>query len=154
MTFNCTLHITGTLPSVSAKAFITSYRETSQGVHYQKYQSSLEEYFQNAMDRSIRQTNVNAKSKSFSMKIEANQIQFISDTQNSMRYEYGSGSTPPKRFVQPAVIDTANYISEIIISDAIDIYRRNAGFGVNLRQSHNLGQNLNSKYFNKYSSLL
>lgn len=154
MTFGCTLHVTGTLPSVSAKAFIASYNETSQAIHYQQYQSLLENYFQNAMDKNIRQMNVDAKAQSFSMKIEANQIQFISDTQSSIKYEYGSDQIPPKRFIQPAVIDTANQISNLIISDAISIYNRNVGFSVNINQGTTLGENFNSNYFNKYSSLL
>ena len=152
--FNCTLHVTGTLPNVSARAFLQSYNETAQAQHYQQYQSLLENYFQNAMDKNIRQMNVDAHAKSFSMKVESNQIQFISDSQSSIKYEYGSGSTPPKRFIQPAVIDTANKISNLIISDAISIYNRNVGVSVNLRQASSLGDDIASNYLNKYSSLL
>ena len=151
--FNCSVHISGTLPHVSAKAFIDSYRETSKAQHYQQYQSSLEQYFQNAMGKNIRQMNVDAESKSFTMKVEANQIQFISDNQNSMKYEYGNDNVPPKRFIQPAVVDTANEISHLMISDAISIYKRNTGIGVSLHKD-NFGNNISSNYLNKYSGLL
>lgn len=153
MTFGCTLQVTGTLPSVSARAFIASYNETSRAQHYQQYQSLLEQYFQNQIERNASQMNVNMRSKSFSMKVESNQIQFIADSKDSVKYEYGVGQTPPKRFVRPAVIDTANKISRLIISDAISLYRRNIGFGINLSQT-SFGDDLSSNYFNKYSSLL
>ena len=107
MTFGCTLQVTGTLPSVSARAFIASYNETSRAQHYQQYQSLLEQYFQNQIEKNANQMNVNMKSKSFTM----------------------------------------------IISDAISLYRRNIGFGVNLSQT-SFGDNLSSSYLNKYSSLL
>lgn len=152
MTFGCTLQVTGTLPSVSARAFIASYNETSRAQHYQQYQSLLEQYFQNQIEKNASQMNVNMKSKSFSMKVESNQIQFITDSKDSFKYEYGAGQTPPKRFIQPAVIDTGNKISRLIISDAISLYRRNIGFGVNLNQT-TFGDNISSNYLNKYSSL-
>lgn len=150
--FSCTLQrVGGPSLGASVQAFLQSYNETARAQHYQQYQSLLQQYFQNAMDKNIRQANIDAQAKSFSMKIESNQIQFISDNQSSIKYEYGFEGVPPKRFIQPAVIETANMISNLIISDAISIYNRNIGLGTVFNNEQTF--DITSNYFNKYSSL-
>lgn len=153
MTFGCTLTVTGTSPERSARAFLQSYNETSQARHYQQYQSLLENFFQNRIERNISQMNVNARPSSFSMKVDSNQIQFIADSKSAIRYEYGSGNQAPKRFIQPAVIDTANKISQLIISDAISIYNRNVKFTMHSSQHYSFN-GVASNYLNKYSRML
>lgn len=153
MTFGCTLTMTGTSPERSARAFLQSYNETSQARHYQQYQSFLENFFQSRIERNVEQMNVDAHPSSFSMKVDSNQIQFISDSRSAIKYEYGSGTQAPKRFMQPAVIDTANQISQLIISDAISIYNRNVKF--TMSSSEHYGFNgVASNYLNKYSRML
>ena len=65
MTFQCTLNVTGTLPQVSARAFIQSYEETSKIQHYQKYYNELEQYYQNQMEHNISQSGLDFNSDEF-----------------------------------------------------------------------------------------
>lgn len=153
MTFECTLEVSGILPEVSANAFIKSYQETSKMQHYQKYQSELEQYFQNKIDRNAHQNSIHIRDNGFHIEITANQINFISESQSAIRYEYGTNDTPPKRFIQPAVIDVANKMSDFIISDAIDIYNRNTKF-ISLHRQRTPNVSMQSNYFNKYSKML
>ena len=152
MTFDCNLIIEGILPEASANAFLQSYQQTAQTEHYQQYAADLEQYFQDKVYRNARQNNIRTRDNSFFMEITSDEIRFISDGQNALKYEYGSGDTPPRRFVQPAVIDVANKISEHMISDAIEIYDNNTRFTTIRKNVPNLS--LDTNYFNKYSRML
>ena len=153
MTFECTLDVSGILPEVSANAFIKSYQETSKMQHYQKYQSQLEQYFQDKIDRNASQNNIHTRDNGFHIEITTNQINFISESQSAIKYEYGTDNMPPRRFIQPAVIDVANKMSDFIISDAIDVYNRNTKF-ISLHRQRIPNVPTQSNYFNKYSKML
>lgn len=150
MTFECTLNVSGVLPEVSSNAFIRSYQETSKMHHYQKYQSQLEQYFQDKIDRNASQNNIHTRDNGFYIEITTNQINFISESQSAIKYEYGTDNMPPRRFIQPAVIDVANKMSDFIISDAIDIYNRNTKF-TSLHRQRTPNVSIQS---NKYSKML
>lgn len=128
MTFQCTLNVTGTLPQVSARAFIQSYEETSKIQHYQKYYNELEQYYQNQMEHNISQSGLDFNSDEFHIQFDGNQIQFLSEGENAIKYEYGYGGEAPRRFMQSAVIDVANRVSNYMISDAIELYKRKTRF--------------------------
>lgn len=156
MTFNCTLTVTGLDPQTSAKAFIDSYNQTSKLSHYAKYQNRLEQYFVNKIDRNISQANIKDKNlrNSFSINFKGNNLEFISTQKNAIKYEYGYGYKPPRRFIQTAVFDTANELSEIIISEAISAYNKNSKFGQGMRHISTPNLDLQSNYLNKYSNML
>ena len=153
MTFECTLDVSGILPEVSANAFVKSYQETSKMQHYQKYQSQLEQYFQDKIDRNASQNNIRTRDNGFHIEITTNQINFISESQSAIKYEYGTDNMPPRRFIQPAVIDVANKMSDFIISDAIDVYNRNTKI-ISLHRQRTPNVPTQSNYFNKYSKML
>ena len=152
MTFDCSLTVSGLDPQTSAKAFIDSYNQTSQLSHYQKFHNKLEQYFVNKIDRNIARNNIKSdKIKgSFSVNFKGKNLEFTSNYPGAKRLEFGSGNKPPLRFIQPAVIETANELSEIIISEAITAYNNNSRFGVGMRTI----QAPQSNYFNKYSRML
>jgi len=152
MTFDCSLTVSGLDPQTSAKAFIDSYNQTSQLSHYQKFHNKLEQYFVNKINRNIARSNIKSdKIKgSFSVNFKGKNLEFTSNYSGAKRLEFGSGNKPPLRFIQPAVIETANELSEIIISEAITAYNNNSRFGVGMRTI----QAPQSNYFNKYSRML
>lgn len=55
-------------------------------------------------------------------------IYFSSNSSTALKYEFGSGNIPPKRFIEPAFIDTANEVSEMMITDALDLYNKYSRF--------------------------
>ena len=131
MPFDVTLTKTGIDPITSANAFIESYKETSQMSHYQKDQALIEQYFKNHIDANIDRHNIgdtNLKD-TFTTNFNGNSLEFVSSNNQAMKYEFGSGTEAPKRFMEPAIIATANKISDIMISDAIELYQRKTRFG-------------------------
>ena len=131
MPFECELIISGTPPEVSAKAFIDSYNETSNMSHYKSKLGHIQQYFQNKLERNIAQAKIQNThlSHSFSVTIQGNNMIFSSNDPRAAVYEYGSGDIPPKRYLQPSIIDTANEMSLIILNDAIEVYERKVRFG-------------------------
>lgn len=136
MTFDCSLTVSGLDPEKSAKAFIDSYNQTSQLSHYQKFHNQLEQYFINKINRSIAQSNIKSDKvkNSFSMNFNGKNLEFTSNYPGAKRLEFGSGNKAPLRFIQPAVIETTNELSEIIISEAIGLYQNNSRFGVGMQK--------------------
>lgn len=152
MTFDCSLTVSGLDPQTSAKAFIDSYNQTSQLSHYQKFHNKLEQYFVNKINQKIARSNIdNDKLKnSFSVNFKGKNLEFTSTYPGAKRLEFGSGNKPPLRFIEPSVMETANELSEIIISEAISIYNNNARFGTGI-QTISMPK---SNYLNKYSKML
>ena len=139
-------------PEKSAKAFIDSYNQTSRLSHYKKYHNQLEQYFVNKIQKNIERSGIkdDKLKNSFSVNLTKNDLQFISTRKNATKYEYGYENQPPKRYIQPAVFDTANKMSEIIINEAIDMYKKYSHFGVGTTTIKPSLTNIQSKYFNKY----
>lgn len=131
MPFDVKIEQTGIDPDRSIRAFLDSYNETSQISHYQKNKGLIEEYFKTHINQNIDQVgikNTNLKND-FSINFNGNNLEFISQNNQAMKYEFGSGQDSPKRFIEPAVMETANKISDIMISDAIELYQRKTRFG-------------------------
>lgn len=156
MTFDCTLTVTGLDPKVSSEAFIDSYQKTSRMSYYKKYKNKLEQYFVNKVNRNIDQNQIKSTGlkDSFSIKFQGNSLEFISKHKKALKYEYGYGNTPPRRYIQPAVFETANELSNIIISEAISLYNKNSKFGQGMQVISTPILNLQSNYLNKYSKML
>ena len=152
MTFDCSLTVSGLDPETSAKAFIDSYNQTSQLSHYQKFHNKLEQYFVNKVNQNVIRSNIKSDKikSSFSVNFKGKNLEFTSNYPGAKRLELGSGNKPPFRFIQPAVIETTNELSEIIISEAISAYNNNSRFGVSMQTI----QAPQSNYFNKYSRML
>lgn len=128
MTIDYNLTISGILPEDSVKAFMQSYHQTSKISHYKKYQNQLQQYFKDKMDKSVDSSDIDVKglSNSFRMDMKNDRIEFSTTMPGvANKYEYGSNTTPPKRFIEPVIIDVANKMSDKIIDEAIDIYNRN-----------------------------
>lgn len=153
MPFNCELIMTGTPPEVSAKAFIDSYNETSKMNHYKGKLNHIQQYFQNKLERNIAQAKIQNThlANSFSVSIQGNKMIFSSNDPRSAVYEYGSGSMPPKRYLQPSIMDTANEMSSIILNDAVEAYEKQTKFGSGVRIQEAPPSLLKS---NKYSTML
>ena len=151
MTFECSLTINGMDPQKSVQAFIDSYNQTSKISYYKKYHDKLEQYFVNKIHQNINRTGIkNEKlNNSFSINFKGKNLNFTSNYSGAKRLELGSGKKPPLRFIQPAVIDTTNELSDMIISEAINIYKNDSHFGLNVQKI--IPQ---SNYFNKYSKML
>ena len=129
MSFECTLNVNGIRPEASAKAFIQSYQQTSNPKYYQKHQKRIEDYFQDKLQKNISQAQIsNGIAKTFSIDFKSNGIYFSSYSKQALKYEFGSNKTPPKRFIEPAFIETANEVSKIMITDALDLYNRYSRF--------------------------
>lgn len=153
MTFECSLTVTGLDPQKSVQAFIDSYNQTSQLSYYQKYHNKLEQYFVNKINQNIARTGIKSEKlkHSFSVDFKGKNLNFSSNYPGAKRLEFGSGKKPPLRFIQPAVIDTTNELSNIIISEAIDLYNNNSRFGIG---ATTITPQIQSNYFNKYSRML
>lgn len=151
MSFSCDLLVSGVLPEDSARAFIKSYNETSKMEHYKSKMNYLSSFFQNKLERNIAQAGIRDPTvkSSFSVKIENNQMIFSSDNFKALSYEYGAKHLPPRRYLQPSIIETANEMSSIILNDAVDIYNQNIKTNISINRNRpNLIKN------NKYSQLL
>lgn len=135
MPFECELIIAGTPPEVSAKAFIDSYNETSKMSHYKSKLSHIQKYFQDKLERNMAQAKIQNThlANSFSVTIQGNNMIFSSNNPRSAVYEYGSGRMPPKRYLQPSIMDTANEMSSMILNDAVEAYERKTRFGSGVR---------------------
>lgn len=131
MPYDVKLTKTGISPERSMRAFIESYQETSKVSHYQKNKAIIEQYFKNNLSKNITQSNIKDTNliNTFSINFQGNTLQFVSKSNKAMKYEFGSGTEAPKRFIEPAVIEATNKISDIIISDAIELYQRKTRFG-------------------------
>ena len=153
MPFECELVVSGTPPEVSAKAFIDSYNETSKMSHYKGKLNHIQQYFQNKLERNIAQAKIQNThlSNSFSVTIQGNNMIFSSNDPRAAVYEYGSGSTPPKRYLQPSIIDTANEMSSIILNDAVEAYEKRVRFGSGIKIQKTPSSLLKSS---KYSKML
>ena len=128
MTVECTLTKTGIDPEKSIKAFMNSYIQSSQVSRYNKYEHQLNEFFVDKIRNNIESSGINVSglSDSFQLNIENNRIEFsttMSDVANT--FEYGSDNVSPRRFIEPAVIQVANNMSQKIIHEAMDIYQAN-----------------------------
>lgn len=148
MTFDCSLTVSGSDPQQSAKAFIDSYNKTSQLSYYQKFHNRLEQYFMNKINRNIAGIKNDKLKNSFSVNFKGKNLEFKSSYPGAKRLEFGGGKQPPLRFMQPAVVETANELSEIIISEAIGLYNKNLSSGtIQTIVPH-------SNYLNQYSKML
>lgn len=128
MTINCSLNITGTPPEESVRAFMQSYQHSSKISNYSKYENQLNEYFKNKIQKSIDNNNikVNGLADSFKLNIEGDRIDFSSSMfELANAYEYGSDNIYPHRFIEPAVIEVANNMSDKIINEAMNSYQKN-----------------------------
>lgn len=153
MPFECALTITGTPPEVSAKAFIDSYNETSKMSHYKKRLNHIQQYFQDKLERNIAQAQIQdyRLKNSFSVQIQGKNMIFSSTSPKAALYEYGTSNVPPKRYLQPSVMDTANEMSSIILNDAIEVYENNIKFGTGLTMQKGIPNLMKP---NKYSKML
>lgn len=153
MTFECSLTVNGLDPQQSMQAFIDSYNRTSKISYYQKYHDKLEQYFINKVNQSIARSNIKSEKfkNSFSMDFKGKNINFASNYPGAKGIELGSGKRPPLRLIEPAVIETTNELSDIIISEAINIYNGNLHSGTKTMTFVLRNQ---SNYFNKYSEML
>lgn len=153
MSFQCDLIITGTPPEVSTKAFLQSYNETSKMNHYKKKLNYIEKYFHEKLERNIAQANIqNPHLKdSFSVKIQGKYMVFSSTDRRSMVYEYGAKNVPPRRYLEPSIMDTANEMPSIILGDAIEAYNKYIKFGTGVRRMTPTPMLQKS---NKYSKML
>lgn len=153
MTFTCDLTVTGVLPEVSAKAFIDSYNETSKMSHYRKDLAHIEQYFFDKLERNIAQANIPNKNlkESFSVQITNDKLMFSSNDFKSLVYEYGAKNVPPRRYLEPSVMETAAEMPSIILNDAIEIYNSKVRFGVGIKRQQSSPILQKS---NKYSRML
>lgn len=153
MSFQCDLIVTGVRPDVSAKAFIDSYSETSKMSHYKKDLNHIEKYFHEKLERNIAQAQIQNKNlkNSFSVKIQGKYMIFSSTDPKSMVYEYGTGKVPPKRYLEPSVMDTANEMPSIMLNDAIEAYNKRIRFGTGIQTQRSFS---NLKKDNKYLRML
>lgn len=126
MTFECTLNVTGTNPQTSIQAFLKSYQDTSNPKYYKKYDKHLEAYFKDKLRKSISQAQIKDKNldKSFFVTFKSEGIYFSSKSKKALKYEFGYGNNPPKRYLQPAIVETANEVSNIMITDALNLYNK------------------------------
>lgn len=129
MSFECTLNISGIRPEVSNRAFIQSYQQTSNPKYYQKHQKRIESFFQDKLQKNISQAQIsNNIAETFNVNFKSDGIYFSSNSKQALKYEFGSNNTPPKRFIEPAFIETANEVSDIMITDALGLYNRYSRF--------------------------
>lgn len=126
MSFECTLNVTGTKPQSSARAFLRSYQETSSPQYYKKYDQRIQSYFKNKLSQSISQAQIydNTLEQSFFVDFKSDGIYFSSNSSKALKYEYGYDKNPPKQYLESAVIETANEVSNIMITDALDLYNK------------------------------
>ena len=87
------------------------------------------------------------------MNFKGKNLEFTSSYPGAKRLELGGGNKPPLRFIKPAVIETANELSELIISEAISSYQNNSRFGIGVSKTISTPQ-IQSNYLNKYSKML
>ena len=125
MPFQCTVTMTGIPPERSHNAFIQSYRDTSSPKYYKKHQQRIESFFQEKLTQNIQQAQVPSYlSNTFNVNFKNDGIYFTSTSKQALKYEFGSGNIPPKHFIEPALKETANEVSNIMITDAIDLYSK------------------------------
>ena len=125
MTVNCTLTTTGINPKKSYDALIKSYSQTSNPKYYQKYQNNIEKFFKNKLEENIAQAQLpDSLVSTFDVKFKSSGIYFTSNSEQALKYEFGSGRMPPKHFIEPAIIETANDVSQKVITDAISLYEQ------------------------------
>ena len=153
MGFNCDLIMTGTPPEVSARAFIQSYNDTSKMSHYKKELNYIEKYFHEKLERNIAQANIQNRNlkNTFSVEIQGKYMVFSSTDPKAMVYEYGAGQVPPRRYLEPSVMDTANEMPSIMLNDAIEAYNKYTTFGTGTQISRSSS---NLKKDNKYLRML
>ena len=129
MSFECTLDITGIPPEVSNKAFLQSYQDTSNPKYYKKYEQRIEQYFKDKLSQHISQNQLPSYLEdTFFIDFKNDGIYFNSNSKSALKYEFGSGNMPPKRFIEPSFIETANEVSQIMITDAISLYNKYTRF--------------------------
>ena len=129
MTFECTLQISGIRPEVSNRAFLQSYQETSNAKYYKKYDKKIESFFKDKLSSNMSQSQIpQSLENTFFIDFKSDGIYFSSNSSTALKYEFGSGNIPPKRFIEPAFIDTANEVSEMMITDALDLYNKYSRF--------------------------
>ena len=129
MTFECTVNTTGINPQSSIRAFLRSYQDTSNPKYYKKHEKRIEQYFQKKITQNISQYQLpSSLENTFFIDFKNDGIYFSSNSIKALKYEFGSGNMPPKRFIEPAFIDTANEVSEIMITDAIDLCNKYTRF--------------------------
>ena len=125
MPFECTVTMSGIPPQKSHNAFIQSYLQTSQPKYYKKHEKRIEEFFKAKLTQSIQQAQVPSfLDKTFHINFKNDGIYFKSTSKAALKYEFGSGNIPPKHFIEPAIKETANEVSKIMITDAINLYNR------------------------------
>lgn len=123
------VQITGVLPEDSLNTFKNAYNKTSKMSNYQQYQDEIEAYFLSRVEENIRHQGIddNGLTDGLTAKITDDKIEFRSDNPNLINaIEYGSAHQVGQRFMQPAVIDVGNYMSEKILGDATSYYSNNA----------------------------
>ena len=97
--------------------------------YYKKYEKRIEKYFKSKLDQNIAQNHIpHSLEQTFFINFKNDGIYFSSNSIQALKYEFGSKNMPPKRFIEPAFIDTANEVSQIMITDALDLYNRYSRF--------------------------
>jgi len=129
MVFECKLHVSGIPLEVSNKAFIQSYQVTSNPKYYKQYNKRIEQFFKDKLVQNMSQNNIpQSLEKTFHVDFKNDGIYFSSSSKSALKYEFGSGNMPPKRFIEPSFIETANEVSQIMITDAISLYNKYTRF--------------------------
>lgn len=125
----CTLQVSGIKPEVSHKAFLQSYTITADPKYYKRYEKRLNDFFQKKLSQNITQNHLpHSLEKSFSIDFKSDGIHFQSNSKDALKYEFGAGSSPPRKFIEPALVETANEVSNIMITDAINLYNQYSRF--------------------------
>lgn len=128
MTIECTLNISGIDPEQSNKAVLRSYNETSNPKYLKKHQQKINKTFKKKLTHNMNQFQIpSSLEQTFSIDFKNDGIYFISSSLNALKYEFGSGQIPPKRFIEPTVVETANEVSNILITDAVNLYKQYSG---------------------------
>lgn len=129
MSFECTLDVSGIKPEVSHKAFIQSYQDTSNPKYYKKHEQKIEDFFKNKLEQHMSQNGIpQSLEQSFFIDFKNDGIYFSSNSEAALKFEFGSGNMPPKRFIEPAFVEAANEVSNIMITDAINLYNKYSRF--------------------------
>lgn len=125
MSFECSLNVSGIKPETSYKALIYSYQQTANPKYYQKHQSHIEDYFQDKLEKNVNQAQIsNDIVDTFNVQFQNDGIYFNSNSIEALKYEFGSQDISPKRFIEPAFTETANEVSQLVITDAINLYNQ------------------------------
>ena len=144
MSFEANWDISGTKFENSSNAFIKSAKKVTSKNALKKYEGKLNQTFKENISKYIYQSGIAGENFSdvFSLVISNNSIQFVNTAPLiTQRYEYGyyDGSkdtneeyyeeymiqTAPRYFIRPAIQDTMNDVSRIMLEEAKREYINN-----------------------------